>query len=102
MEVEAWFVAEHTHFGRLDVRLTSNYISHHMGIDIAADDIESWDHPAQDLHDIYSLAGLSYTKAKAEVERTVTALDFRAVRHILPARTPSIQPLIRAIESFLS
>jgi hypothetical protein len=102
MEVEAWFIGEHTHFSRLDTRLTASHVSHQMGIDIAGDDIESWDHPAQDLHNIYALAGLSYTKTKAEVERTVNALDFSAIRNTLPTRTPSIQPLIQAIESFLT
>jgi hypothetical protein len=59
-----------------------------------------WPVPAKDLHTIFGLAGLTYGESKAEIERTVGALDFVAVRKHLPARTLSIQPVHDALNAF--
>ena len=59
MEVEAWFLAESTHFARLHSSLTVPYIVEN-GIDIASTASDAWDHPTVVLHRIYKLAGMSY------------------------------------------
>lgn len=102
MEVEAWFMGEYTHFPRLDPALTEQRIRNLLGIDLIADDLENRDRPSHDLEAIYALAGLSYSKSKADIERTVRALDFGRVQQNLPTKTPSFKPLMDAISSFLS
>lgn len=80
MEVEAWFIAEHTHFARVDHRLTMKLIHRSLGIDPSRDNPENLDRPSHDLHDIYSLVGLDYSKSAEDIERTASKLDFHRIR----------------------
>lgn len=80
MEVESWFIAEHTHFARLHSDLTPELIAERIGFDPARDDPESLDRPSVELHRMYSLVGLAYSKTHAEVQQTVAALDYEAIR----------------------
>jgi len=102
MEIEAWFLAEHTHFERIDESLTTTKIQTELGIDLTTDDIERRERPSRDLHDIYCLCNLIWTKSQAEVERTVNALDFALMYLSAGTRVPSLTPLLTAIDSFLS
>jgi hypothetical protein len=101
MEIEAWFIGECTHFGRIHNYLTLDAIREKIGVDLIGDDIEGRAHPAADLDSIYQLANLRYTKSKADVERTVACLDYEAVRQGLSQKVPSLAPLIKGLESFL-
>jgi hypothetical protein len=101
METEAWFIGVHPHFERIDPVLTPQFIQQQIGVDVISGDIESIDRPAFILNSIYQLAGLNYTKSKADVERTVASFDFRFVRYELAARVPSFRPLIEVVESFV-
>jgi hypothetical protein len=49
MEAEAWFIAQHTHFSRLDSALTLPSIMAGLGLDLLADDIEGY---ANGLHPV--------------------------------------------------
>jgi hypothetical protein len=100
METEAWFIAEYSHFRRLDASLTLDRIQQSIGTDLANDDIEGLAQPAQTLNSIYQLVTLGYTKSATDVERTVSLLDFQQVRTQLSNRTPSIMPLIGAVDTF--
>lgn len=101
MEVEAWFIGETSHFGRIDASLDVDRILQEVGLDIANDDIEGIERPANELNKIYGLVGLAYTKRRDEVERTVSSLNFNIVRHQLGERTPSIGPLTEALTLFM-
>jgi hypothetical protein len=101
MEVEAWFIGEHTHFQRIDNGLTIPRIQNDLGLNLLTDEVEAFGRPSSDLDAIYQLAGLSYTKRRAEVERTVAALDYVRVRDDLARRTPSFAPLLNAVNAFL-
>ena len=76
MEIEAWLLAEHTHFQRVSPELTSERIRETIHFDPARDDIERRWHPAEDLDRIYRLAGVRYTKGRSNVERTLELIDF--------------------------
>ena len=102
MEIEAWFIAEHTHFTRIHPSLTLQQISIDTGIEPSNDDIERLTHPAHDLHRIYSLAGISYEKNKDVVQQTIDKLDYAYIYMALPNRFSDLQILIENIDSFLN
>lgn len=102
METEAWFLAEHTHFQRIDPRLTLTRISSEMGFDPSTDDVEQRDCPSQDLQDIYRLVGLGYSKSRDQVERTVEKLDYAILYVEVSKRIGWFGKLTAAIDAFLS
>jgi len=101
MEIEAWFIAEHTHFLRLDSKLTTSYINSHLGFDPSRDDLERLPHPAGSLDAIYHLAGLLYDKNKNIVQRTVDILDYENIYCTLVDQFDDLSALIAAIDAFL-
>jgi hypothetical protein len=100
MEIEAWFMAEHTHFVAIDARLTPVFIQANMGFDPSIDDMELRDRPADDLNSIYGLVGQTYAKHRSV--QTVNAMDFARVYLELPPRYPYLQLLVTNIDQFLS
>jgi len=77
MEIEAWFLAEHTHFSRVSSQLTADRIRTKLHFDPSQDDLEQRWHPARDLDRIYQIAGLRYTKQRSNLERTLELIDFQ-------------------------
>ena len=77
MEIEAWFLGEHTHFSRVHPKLTIERIRGAVGFDPSRDDLEQRWHPSEDLDRIYKLVGARYTKQRSNLERTLELLDFR-------------------------
>lgn len=102
MEIEAWFLAEYTHFPRINSGLDLKTISANMGFDPSVDDVELRPHPSADLHQIYQLAGLAYHKTKAQVQRTVSVLDYACLYFELPGRVSGLSLLIESLEQFFS
>ncbi len=76
MEIEAWLIAEHTHFERVSPGLTLERIRQKMHFDPSRDDIEQRWHPAEDLDRIYQIVGVRYTKQRQNVERSLELLDY--------------------------
>ncbi|OCJ37805.1 hypothetical protein [Agrobacterium tumefaciens] len=98
MEVEAWFIGEHSHFGRLSEDLTTEAILQSTSIDVETIDVSEIDEPYNKMKQIYDLAGLECTKSRADVERTVGALDFAHLTD--PAtlsRVESLRPLVNKL-----
>ena len=104
MEVEAWFLAEHTHFQKIDPQLTLPRIVAELGLDPSAPApaVEDLPLPSNDLRRIYQIVGLDYHKTKTEIQRTVQSLDYGLVCLELSGRVPSIAPLIMELDSFFS
>lgn len=102
MEIEAWFLAEHTHFMRIHDELTARRIHEEMGFDPAVEDMQLRDHPAEDLHRIYQLVGLAYKKTKTHIQRTVGLLDYAAVYLELGQRFGDLRNLVDRVDRFLS
>src|SRR5207244_3102682 len=87
MEIEAWFLAEHTHFPKIDKKLTSALIQAELGFDPSTDDMRLRDWPAQDLNAAYQLVGERYQKGRA-AQRTVYLLDCARIAMEMTAADP--------------
>lgn len=101
-EVEAWFIAEHTHFLRRHAALTQPSVTAALGYDPQTHDVTTIPHPAQDLDNVYRTVGLAYTKAKKSIERLVEQLDYALIYLALILRIPDLNRLIEIIDTFLS
>ena len=56
MEIEAWFLADHSLFSKIDESLTPEYIKTKLGLDLINDDPEKeCRHPAKDIDNILCL-----------------------------------------------
>lgn len=101
MEVEAWFIAEYTHFERISPALTPDLIKAKLGFDPRTDDLQQRLHPAEDLKLCYRLVGQAYSKSAAIVQRTVSVLDYERIWLEIPSRFPDLKALVLAIDGFL-
>ena len=102
MEIETWFIEEHTHLQRLHSSLTPGLIKSRLGFDPSTDDIQLRPHPTEDLDNIYHLAGLKYAKDKNRVQRTVSVLDYERIYIELPSKLPDLKILVDTITKFLT
>lgn len=102
MEIEAWFLAEHTHFSRIHPRLSSARIAALHGFDPSVEDMQLRPHPADDLHNAYSLEGLAYKKTGSQIQRTVGALDYAEMYLEHKAKFPDFAMFMRVIDQFFS
>jgi hypothetical protein len=99
MELEAWFLAECSHFQRIDPTLTVTAIHSSLRFDPEEEDMQLRPEPAEDLARCYALAGKTYDKYNAS--QTVEALSFEDVYLKLVEKFPSLGRLVRVIEEFL-
>ena len=98
MEVEAWFLAEHTHFARIDPKITCDTIAQNLGFDPRTDDLMLRLNPAADLHACHQLGGKTYRKARS---RQIKALDFAEVYLAVSERFPDLARLCGVLTAFL-
>lgn len=100
MELEAWFLAEYTHFQNVDPMLTVEAIRSQLGFDPVNEDMTNRAEPANDLAAAYAIVGKSYVKgdSRTNVER----LDFAHLYADLPNRIPELYELVSAIDSFIA
>ncbi|WKZ34905.1 MAG: hypothetical protein QY332_14905 [Anaerolineales bacterium] len=69
MELEAWILAMHKVLTRIDTQLTSEYIAEQLGYDLCVIDPEtSFFSPANELAEIFTLAGKKYDKHRGDME----------------------------------
>jgi hypothetical protein len=98
MEVEAWFLAEYSHFGRIDEQLTVDLVCNRLCFDPRGN-MEDRERPAGDLHAVYQLVGKAYKKEKRQIRRTVNALDMdRMIDDLTRSYTP-LEELNRAVDA---
>lgn len=102
MEIEAWFLAEVTHFLKIHSALTLERIITNLNFNPKTEDVETRDHPANDLNTIYKLERFAYTKKKSNCQRTVNALNYNELYLTLPQRVSSLNDFIKEVDSFLS
>jgi hypothetical protein len=100
MEVEAWFLAEHTHFPRIDPAITVPAIISALHFDPEHDDMQQRLTPADDLNNCYALAGKTYVKGNAEA--TVNVLEFAYIYAGLVDKFPYLKRPCTVIEHFLA
>ena len=102
MEIEAWFLSEHTHFRKLDPALTLDAINTTCGFDPSVDDMQLRPHPSADLDEIYHIAHLHYAKNKDTVQRTVDVLNYASLYAEIPKKLPDLKRVVDVLDSFLS
>lgn len=99
MEIESWFLAEHTHFERIDPAITVPAIIATLHFDPANDDMQRRLTPAKDMNDCYGIGGKTYIKSQAQI--TVDALDCAHVYLALGDKLPYLKKLCGIITEFL-
>jgi len=109
MEIEAWFIAEHTHFTKIDPALTCSLIKANTGFDPSTDDPQLLHHPAAELDTYYQLVGKYYDKNLANIghpdnrfRETPNVLDYAQIYLDVINRIPPLKLLVEAIDSFLT
>lgn len=102
MEVEAWFIAEHLHFEKIDRKLTHSLIKSNLSHDLLFDDIEKIHHPAEELNRMYSLVGKRYNKKASGISRTVNVLDYSHLYLTLDKRVKYLKKLIGHVDMFFT
>jgi len=100
MEVEAWFLAQASHFPKIDPVITVAAIKETLGFDPTHDDMQTRPAPADDLGRCYALGGKVYQKHFAR--QTVDALSYEDIYVNLAAKFPYLRRLVELIESFLT
>src|SRR5207245_5928485 len=102
MEVEAWFLAEHSHFQRVNpaAPVDCAMIRSWFSFDPSAEDMSMRPHPALDMSRVYFLAGVEYGKRRALLERAVNSLDLDEMYFNLSGPYQDLGLLIRSIEQF--
>nr|GFB01270.1 hypothetical protein [Tanacetum cinerariifolium] len=100
MEVEAWFLAEYSHFVKIHPDLTPELISESLGFNPRTFTASDRDHPARDLEQAYLLKGVVYDKTA--VQDTVNVLDFAIVYEELVGTVPELKVLSDAVDHFLT
>jgi len=100
MEIEAWFLAEATHYPRIEPSITVAAIKSKLGFDPENDDMEQRPHPAKDLNACYAIGGKAYIKHQAKV--TVDALDYALIYTKLSTKINYLNRLISIIDTFLA
>jgi hypothetical protein len=99
MEIETWFIAETSHFQRINPELTLDLIQEKLGFDLRVTDFEDIEHPASFLDDTYKLVGKRYQKKEKQVKSTLDVLDFAQIYFSLGDKLPSLKHLIELINS---
>jgi hypothetical protein len=102
MEIEAWFIGEHTHFYRMHSRLTHDEVANILGYNPSTIDISSIPKPSDDLRSVYKSVGIGYTKSKRHTERTVSVLSYEEVYIALRQRVSDLDRLIQLIDDFFT
>ena len=101
-EIEVFFLAECTHFERIDERLTHDLIATKMNLNPCSDDMTLLDQPSVTLKNIYRLANKTYKKDKKIVEKTVECLDYANIYINQKSRIVKLDELITKIDTFLT
>jgi hypothetical protein len=100
MEIESLFLAETTHYAKIDQTITTSLIHSKLGFNPEKDDMEQRNNPAKDLNDCYQLAGKVYDKNT--VNDTISVLDFADLYCTQSEKFSSLSRLISHIENFLT
>lgn len=102
MEIETWFIAETSHYERIDPRLTRQFIE--TKTDETKEKVNPYKcspkkivHPYETLKDIYNLVGLTYEKDPRHRRRTINALDYSFLTKDVAAKIEQdLQPELSA------
>ena len=98
LEIEAWFLAEHTHFHKVNSSITVESIVTHLGFNPRDDDMTLRLEPTKDITDAYAIGGASYVKGG----ETIKHLDYSEIYLVTSEKIPQLKQLTVSIDNFLS
>lgn len=76
MELEAWFLGMYNLFGRINSRLSVDYIEKELGFNLPDIDPQTeFFNPAQEVHRIFQLVGRRYQKSTHDVESICSRIN---------------------------
>ncbi|MCH9052514.1 MAG: DUF4276 family protein [Proteobacteria bacterium] len=101
MEVEAWFLAENTHFKRFDRRLTRAKIEAELGFFPDDNISETRDFPSDDLDRIHKTIGKRYDKSYAVVSNVISSLNYQNLVDLHSLKITDLGGLVRDLTDFL-
>lgn len=101
MEIETWFIAEKSHFLKINSALTVERINADLGLDLDNINFEDIETPVIALRGIYGLENIGYNKRKYEVEQVVNSLDYAEIFFNLQNVVPGLGKLIKHINTFV-
>lgn len=93
--------AEWHHFGKIDDRLTLDFISRQCNLDLQKIDVETIPHPTASLQNIYQSIGTEYDKNRELVQKIIDAIDDEFLYLDLRKTVQQLRYLIDEIDSFL-
>jgi hypothetical protein len=102
MEIETWFICEHTHLCRVDSTLTVARIKANLGFDPSVDDIQLRAIPSDDLDAIYQLVGQRYQKDHISMQVLLNRLDYAFLYCDVRHRLPDLNALVETLDTFLT
>jgi hypothetical protein len=102
MEIEAWILAEHTHFQKFNSNLTIERIRTELGIDLKNEHVSQRANPSKDLANIYWLEKIEYDKSNKIVSQILKVLDQQELRNTVSDNFEDLLQLYRELESFFS
>lgn len=102
METESWFLAEDTHYERINHQLTVDFIKSNCNFNPLAISSENVDQAAELLKNIYQSVGMTYKKEEFYIDRTINALDFSNMYFTVRNRNVSLDNIIRECEALFS
>jgi len=100
-EIEAWFLAEETHYSRISKKLSLEIANEIAGIDVSKDDTKIIPHPSDTLKQIYIRGGTTYDKSKDKVQRTVEAFDYENLYINVRQRSDSLNELLTCLDGLV-
>lgn len=100
MEIETWFIAEWTHFSKVNPLLTPAAIKTKHGIDLQGVSAEVIDRPARLLAEIYEVVGQEYKKKAKDAYAVVSRLDYTHLYMNVRETHPSLDELMTHLDSF--
>ncbi|OYZ79680.1 MAG: hypothetical protein B7X65_04215 [Polaromonas sp. 39-63-25] len=99
MEIEAWFLAECTHFPKIDPSITVAEIVAKLGFNPEVEDMALRLTPTEDLAKSYQIGGKTYAKPAQD---TVACLDYSLLYLELTKKIPHLKNLVTSLDSFLT
>lgn len=103
LEIESWFIAEHSHFQKVHPSLTPERIARGVrsGFNPETNDVELIPHPARLLGEIYALEGGAYRKGEHAARAVVSRLDYASLYADVAPRYPrSLGKLVAVLDRF--
>jgi len=100
MEMEAWLLAENTHFLRISPELTEDRIIAELGFLPDNKNVEGRDVPSDDLAAIYGIAEILYDKSRALSERVMSVLNFEDVINIHSLEIGNLGGVVGSVTDF--